>query len=50
MRGEWRVLGESSATTALLFQAFFVDESQVDVFDAFDAVLIEHPHRFSSSQ
>lgn len=27
------VLGESAAITALLFEAFFVDETQVDVFD-----------------
>jgi len=28
------VLGEGAAITALLFEAFFVDEAMVDVFDA----------------
>jgi hypothetical protein len=28
------VLGESAAVVALLFEAFFVDETQVDIFDA----------------
>ncbi|KAL9624533.1 MAG: hypothetical protein Q9160_001197 [Pyrenula sp. 1 TL-2023] len=35
------LLGEGAAITALLFEAFFVDETLVDVFDA---VLIEEGH------
>lgn len=35
------VLGEGAAITALLFEAFFVDETLVDVFDA---VLVEEGH------
>jgi hypothetical protein len=35
------VLGESAAVTALLFEAFFVDETQVDIFDS---VLVERGH------
>lgn len=35
------VLGEGSAITALLFEAFFVDETQVDVFDT---VLVAKGH------
>jgi hypothetical protein len=32
--GTIMVLGESAAIVALLFEAFFVDEAQVDIFDA----------------
>lgn len=35
------VLGEGAAITALLFEAFFVDETQVDVFDS---VLVAKGH------
>jgi hypothetical protein len=35
------VLGEGAAVTALLFEAFFVDEAQVDVFDT---VLVAKGH------
>lgn len=35
------MLGEGAAITALLFEAFFVDETQVDVFDA---VLVAKGH------
>ncbi|EEP79440.1 conserved hypothetical protein [Uncinocarpus reesii 1704] len=38
INGAFLVLGEGAAIVALLFEAFFVDETQVDVFDA---VLIE---------
>lgn len=34
VNGAFLVLGEGAAITALLFEAFFVDESLVDVFDA----------------
>ncbi|KAL8695207.1 MAG: hypothetical protein Q9218_000245 [Villophora microphyllina] len=34
INGAFLVLGEGAAVTALLFEAFFVDESLVDVFDA----------------
>lgn len=34
MNGAFLVLGEGSAIVALLFEAFFVDETLVDVFDA----------------
>ena len=34
MNGAFLVLGEGAAITALLFEAFFVDETLVDVFDA----------------
>ena len=34
MNGAFLVLGEGSAVVALLFEAFFVDECLVDVFDA----------------
>lgn len=34
MNGTFLTLGEAAAITALLFEAFLVDESQVDVFDA----------------
>lgn len=38
LNGTFLVLGEGAAIVALLFEAFFVDESQVDMFDA---VLVE---------
>ena len=41
------VLGESAAVTAIFFEAFFVDESQVDIFDA---VLINEGHSDLVSQ
>lgn len=34
MNGVFLVLGESAAIIAMLFEAFFVDETQVDIFDA----------------
>ena len=34
MNGAFLVLGEGSAIVALLFEAFFIDETLVDVFDA----------------
>lgn len=34
VNGAFLVLGEGAAITALLFEAFFVDETLVDVFDA----------------
>lgn len=34
INGAFLVLGEGAAVTALLFEAFFVDETLVDVFDA----------------
>lgn len=34
VNGTFLTLGEASAITAILFEAFLVDESQVDVFDA----------------
>lgn len=34
LNGAFLVLGEGAAVTALLFEAFFVDEAMVDVFDA----------------
>jgi Etoposide-induced protein 2.4 (EI24) len=34
VNGAFLVLGEGAAGLALLFEAFFVDETQVDVFDA----------------
>ena len=34
MNGVFLVLGEGAAIVALLFEAFFVDETLVDVFDA----------------
>lgn len=34
MNGVFLVLGEGAAVVALLFEAFFVDETMVDVFDA----------------
>ncbi|KAF1963353.1 hypothetical protein CC80DRAFT_486751 [Byssothecium circinans] len=34
VNGTFLVLGESAAIVAILFESFFVDESQVDVFDA----------------
>ncbi|KAF1979447.1 hypothetical protein BU23DRAFT_548678 [Bimuria novae-zelandiae CBS 107.79] len=34
VNGTFLTLGESAAITALLFEAFLVDESQVDIFDA----------------
>lgn len=34
MNGVFLVLGEGAAIVALLFEAFFVDETMVDVFDA----------------
>ncbi|KAG7009337.1 hypothetical protein G7Y79_00003g012050 [Physcia stellaris] len=34
INGAFLVLGEGAAITALLFEAFFVDETLVDVFDA----------------
>ncbi|KAF2739359.1 hypothetical protein EJ04DRAFT_484100 [Polyplosphaeria fusca] len=34
VNGTFLVLGEGAAIVALLFEAFFADESQVDVFDA----------------
>lgn len=34
------VLGEGAAIVALLFEAFFVDESLVDIFDAVRATLL----------
>lgn len=42
LNGTFLVLGEGAAITALLFEAFFVDETLVDVFDA---VLIDKGHR-----
>ncbi|KAL8701587.1 MAG: hypothetical protein Q9201_004831 [Fulgogasparrea decipioides] len=39
INGAFLVLGEGAAITALLFEAFFVDETLVDVFDA---TLIDH--------
>lgn len=41
LNGSFLVLGEGAAITALLFEAFFVDETLVDVFDA---VLIDRGH------
>ncbi|KAJ9648884.1 hypothetical protein H2201_001964 [Coniosporium apollinis] len=38
LNGTFLVLGEGAAIVALLFEAFFVDESQVDMFDA---ILVE---------
>ncbi|EAS30625.3 uncharacterized protein CIMG_06104 [Coccidioides immitis RS] len=34
INGAFLVLGEGAAIVALLFEAFFVDETQVDIFDA----------------
>lgn len=34
MNGTFLVLGEGAAVVAILFEAFLVDESQVDIFDA----------------
>jgi hypothetical protein len=34
VNGAFLVLGEGAAITALLFEAFLVDETQVDIFDA----------------
>lgn len=34
MNGTFLVLGEGAAVVALLFEAFLIDETQVDVFDA----------------
>jgi hypothetical protein len=34
VNGTFLVLGEGAAVVALLFEAFFVDETQVDIFDA----------------
>ena len=34
------MLGEGAVIVALLFEAFFVDETQVDVFDAASCLLI----------
>ena len=41
LNGAFLVLGEGAAIVALLFEAFFVDETLVDVFDA---VLINEGH------
>ncbi|KAI9662544.1 MAG: hypothetical protein M1821_008711 [Bathelium mastoideum] len=41
INGTILVLGEASAIIALLFEAFFVDETQVDIFDS---VLVEKQH------
>ncbi|KAG8529468.1 uncharacterized protein KY384_006105 [Bacidia gigantensis] len=42
INGAFLVLGEGAAIVALLFEAFFVDETLVDVFDA---VLIDQGHK-----
>lgn len=34
MNGTFLVLGEAAAVVAILFEAFLVDEAQVDIFDA----------------
>lgn len=34
LNGVFLVLGEAAAIVAMLFEAFFVDETQVDIFDA----------------
>ena len=34
VNGTFLTLGEAAAITAILFEAFLVDESQVDIFDA----------------
>ena len=41
INGTFLVLGEAAAIIALLFEAFFVDETQVDMFDS---VLVEKQH------
>ncbi|KAL9091448.1 MAG: hypothetical protein Q9165_004834 [Trypethelium subeluteriae] len=41
INGTFLVLGEAAAIVALLFEAFFVDETQVDIFDS---VLVEKQH------
>ena len=34
------VLGEGAAITALMFEAFFVDQTQVDIFDSVSIILL----------
>ena len=41
VNGTFLVLGEAAAIVALLFEAFLVDETQVDIFDS---VLVEKQH------
>lgn len=40
VNGTFLVLGEGAAIVAILFEAFFVDETQVDLFDAVRPIFV----------
>lgn len=39
VNGTFLVLGEGAAIVAIIFECFFVDETQVDIFDAVRRIL-----------